>query len=137
MNAERAGQTSPAFFLERFVTQRRFIGHCGYAQTFPLYCGVIAAISKFVVSNGLESEVRNAFINRPRKVESAPGFIRLEVLSPNENASEFWLVTYWESQSAFDDWHKNHRHESHEMIPKGLKLDPRGTELRIFNHIAS
>jgi heme-degrading monooxygenase HmoA len=98
---------------------------------------MVVAISKFVVSNGMEREVTEAFINRPHKVESAPGFVRLEVFSPLENNSEFWLVTYWENQADFEHWHKNHRHESHEMIPKGIKLDPRGTELRIFRHIAS
>ena len=98
---------------------------------------MIVAISKFVVSNGMEREVTEAFVNRPHKVESAPGFVRLEVLTPSDNNSEFWLVTYWQTQAQFEDWHKNHRHESHEMIPKGLKLDPRGTELRIFQHIAS
>ena len=85
----------------------------------------------------MEREVTEAFINRPRKVEHAQGFIRLEVLSPSENSSEFWLVTYWDEQANFENWHKNHRHESHGMIPKGLKLDPHGTELRIFHHIAS
>lgn len=98
---------------------------------------MIIAISKFIVSNGMEREVAEAFLNRPKKVENAPGFVRMEVLSPAENSSEFWLLTYWCAQEDFDYWHKHHRHESHEMIPKGLRLDPRGTELRIFNHIAS
>ena len=97
---------------------------------------MIVAISKFVVSNGMEREVAEAFANRPHKVDSAPGFVRMEVLSPEENPAEFWLVTYWERAEDFDHWHKNHRHDSHEFIPKGLKLDPKGTELRVLERIA-
>lgn len=123
---------------EGFLCLRDFIDEAAPApDKIAILDCMITAISKFVVSNGMETEVREAFIHRPRKVESAPGFIRLEVLSPSDNSSEFWLVTYWDSQAAFEDWHKNHRHESHEMIPRGLKLDPKGTELRIFTHIAS
>ena len=33
------------------------------------------AISRFRVANGMEKEVREAFRNRPRLVEDAPGFL--------------------------------------------------------------
>lgn len=98
---------------------------------------MVVVVSKFVVSNGLQGEVAEAFRKRPHKVDSAPGFVRLEVLSPAENDAEFWLVTYWTSEPHYQQWHKDHRHDSHQLIPKGLKLDPRGTELRMFQHIAS
>jgi len=98
---------------------------------------MVVVVSKFVVSNGMEREVAEAFRNRPRQVDSAPGFVRLEVLSPAENEAEFWLVTYWDSEAHYHDWHRRHRHDSHQFIPKGLKLDPHGTELRVFRHVAS
>ncbi len=98
---------------------------------------MITVLSRFVVANGMDAEVRNAFVNRPRMVENAPGFVRLEVLSPAEDPSEFWLLTYWESEQHFRDWHKNHLHDSHKMIPKGLRLDSRGTRVQVLNHIAS
>jgi heme-degrading monooxygenase HmoA len=98
---------------------------------------MVVVVSKFVVSNGMQREVAKAFKNRPHKVDSAPGFVRLEVLSPAENDAEFWLVTYWSSEQHYREWHQGHRHDSHEFIPHGLKLDSRGTELRLFHHLAS
>jgi len=98
---------------------------------------MITVVSKFVVANGMDAEVRKAFVNRPHLVENAPGFLRLEVLSPAEDPSEFWLLTYWETEQHFRDWHKHHLHDSHQMIPKGLRLDARGTRVQVLHHIAS
>lgn len=98
---------------------------------------MVVVVSKFVVSNGMQRQVAEAFKNRPHMVDSAPGFVRLEVLSPAENDAEFWLVTYWNSEQQYREWHQAHRHDSHQFIPPGLKLDPRATELRVFHHLAS
>jgi heme oxygenase (mycobilin-producing) len=98
---------------------------------------MITVLSRFVVANGMEAEVRDAFVNRPHLVENAPGFVRLEVLSPAEEPKEFWLFTYWETEQHFRDWHKHHLHDSHKIIPKGLRLDARGTRVQVLHHVAS
>ena len=98
---------------------------------------MVTVLSRFVVANGMEAEVREAFANRPHLVEKAPGFLRLEVLSPAEDPKEFWLMTYWETEEHFHEWHKRHRHESHQMMPKGLKLDAAGTKVQVLKHVAS
>lgn len=98
---------------------------------------MFTAISCFEVQNGMEDEVKNAFITRPKLVESYSGFIRLDVLSPKENPAEIWLLTYWEDEEKFNQWHKNHLKESHANMPKGLRLVPHSFKLRSFNHIAS
>ena len=96
------------------------------------------AISRFRVRNGMEVEVADAFRNRPHFVENAPGYVRMEVLSPTEDASEFWLVTYWSDEASFRAWHHGHLfRESHAGIPHGLRLDPSATELRGFHYVAS
>jgi len=96
------------------------------------------AISRFRVRNGMEEEVTAAFRERPHLVDGAAGFIRMDVLSPSEDAAEFWLVTYWSDEAAFREWHHSHVYrESHAGIPKGLKLDPSATELRGFRYVAS
>jgi heme-degrading monooxygenase HmoA len=59
------------------------------------------------------------------------------VFSSSEKPAEFWLMTYWESEGHFREWHKHHRHESHQLMPKGLRLDASGTEVRVLNYIAS
>ena len=96
------------------------------------------SISKFRVRNGMEDDVAGASRARPHLVDDAPGFVRMEVLSPAEDAAEFWLVTYWTDEESFRAWHRGHAfRESHAHIPKGLKLDPAATELRGFRCVAS
>lgn len=86
----------------------------------------------------MESDVAAAFRGRPHAVDAAPGFIRMDVLSPTEDSAEFWLVTSWTDEESFRAWHHSHEfRESHAGIPKGLKLDAAATELRSFRYIAS
>ncbi|MEO8764381.1 MAG: antibiotic biosynthesis monooxygenase family protein [Ginsengibacter sp.] len=98
---------------------------------------MFVAISSFEVQNGMESEVKSAFRNRPRLVDNDKGFIRLDVLSPAENPEGIWLLTYWKDEKSFKDWHKNHLKGSHIGIPKGLKLVPHSFKLHFFEHITS
>jgi len=95
------------------------------------------AISKFEIRNDMEDEVKEAFINRPKLVDSAEGFLGLQVLRPLENQAEFWLITHWETEELFHHWHKHHKSESHNGIPKGLKLVKRSFTLQYFEHITS
>ena len=95
------------------------------------------AISKFEVRNNMEDEVREAFKNRPHLVDDKKGFIGLHVLNPKDNPAEFWLITHWETEEDFHFWHKKHKSESHQGIPKGLKLVKRSFELKYFNNITS
>ncbi|MFZ2490159.1 MAG: antibiotic biosynthesis monooxygenase family protein [Thermoanaerobaculia bacterium] len=94
------------------------------------------AISRFRVSNGMERSVYDAFIARPRMVDDVSGFIRMDVLCPQADAAEFWLVTVWQDEEAFRSWHTSHLYrDSHAGIPKGIKLDAAVTELRTFVRI--
>lgn len=100
--------------------------------------GGFVALSRFVIKNDMKAAVREAFIERPHLVDDAPGFLRMEVLSPLENPQEIWLMTFWTDEESFRRWHHSHLyHESHKGIPKGLKLVPKSVELRFFEHICS
>src|SRR5690242_16505136 len=97
---------------------------------------MFVAISRFTVANGLTDEVKDAFLRRPHLVDSAPGFIRMEVLNAQDHdGAEFLLLTYWTDADAFHDWHDHHRHESHAAIPKGLRLVPGSAEVRYFERV--
>jgi heme-degrading monooxygenase HmoA len=99
---------------------------------------MFVALSKFTIANEMDLAVKEAFRNRPHSVEAAPGFMRLDVLSPEENPKEIWLITYWSAREHFEEWHKSHLYrESHSGIPKGLKLVPKTTSLTFFEHVAS
>jgi heme-degrading monooxygenase HmoA len=107
-------------------------------DTFESATPGFVALSRFTVANGMTADVKRAFVERPRLVEGAPGFLRLEVISPLDDPDEIWLLTYWSDEKSFQSWHKSHLHrESHKGIPKGLKLDPARTRLRSFEYVCS
>lgn len=94
---------------------------------------MVVAISTFAVRNGAEAEVRAAFENRPRLVESAAGFLGLEVF---QSGATFVLFTRWEDERSFRAWHRSpEHHRSHAMMPAGLKLDPARTRLFVGERI--
>jgi len=97
---------------------------------------MIAAISRFKVANGMEQSVREAFLDRPRLVDAAPGFLGLETFTLSTNESVFYLVTRWTDAASFQAWHKSPDHHlSHKGIPRGLKLDPKFTELVMLERL--
>lgn len=98
---------------------------------------MFVALSRFVVRNGMEEEVRAAFLSRPHLVDDAPGFMRMEVLRPLGHPEEFWLVTWWKDEASFDSWHRSHAFsESHAGIPGGLKLVPGEQRISRLEQIA-
>jgi heme-degrading monooxygenase HmoA len=98
---------------------------------------MILAVSRFRVANGLEQEVRQAFHNRPRLVEDAPGFLGMEVLTDQNDPSVFFLHTRWTDADSFRAWHASDaHHRSHAGIPRGLKLDAAFTQLTLLDDIA-
>ena len=97
---------------------------------------MVTVISRFRVRNGLENEVRRAFLNRPRLVEKAPGFRGLEVLTDAQDPAVFLLLTRWTDEASFQTWHRSEaHHESHSLMPHGLKLDAAHTSLTVGNRI--
>lgn len=98
---------------------------------------MFVALSRFVIRNDMAQQVREAFQARPHLVDAAQGFLGMVVMSPLENPSEIWLVTHWTDQQSYRTWHGSHEyHESHQGIPKGLKLVPRSAEIRFFEAFA-
>lgn len=98
---------------------------------------MVVIISRFEVENGMEKQVKEAFKNRPKLVENANGFLKLDVLSPLDNPAEIHLITYWDTYDSFEYWHHHQLKESHQNIPKGLKLVPKSWEITKYEHISS
>ncbi|GAB2542874.1 antibiotic biosynthesis monooxygenase family protein [Rufibacter soli] len=95
------------------------------------------AVSTFTIANDVAPEVKEAFINRPHLVDSAPGFQRMEVMSPQDNPNEIWLLTHWQDEESYQVWYKSHQYQdSHKDIPKGLKLVPGSTKVRLFSLVS-
>jgi diguanylate cyclase (GGDEF)-like protein len=95
---------------------------------------LVTVISRFRVRNGLEDEVRRAFLDRPRLVENAPGFCGISVMTEEADPAVFLLLTRWRDAHSFHAWHNSPaHHQSHGLMPKGLKLDASFTSLTIGN----
>lgn len=83
----------------------------------------------------MAAEVKEAFVKRPKLVDGAPGFVRLQVLSPRENPEQILLLTFWEDEPSYQTWYKHHMKESHAGIPKGLKLVPGSTRVSFYDYV--
>ena len=104
----------------------------------PVAAGIggIVALSRFTVANGMTPQVKEAFANRPHLVDDAPGFLGMEVLSPVDCPDEIWLLTRWADEPSYRAWHHSHVYRaSHEGIPKGLRLVPGATSVRLFERV--
>jgi heme-degrading monooxygenase HmoA len=98
---------------------------------------MFVALSRFTIRNEMAEEVRQAFRSRPHLVDKEQGFLGMQVMSPQDNAAEIWLITRWTDELSYRVWHKSHAyHESHSGIPKGLKLVPKSVEIRFFDMFA-
>lgn len=98
---------------------------------------MFVALSRFTIRNNMDQQVRQAFVDRPHLVDSAPGFVGMQVMSPVEDPAEIWLVTRWTDEQSFHAWHKSHAyHHSHAGMPRGLKLVAGSNEIRYFNLFA-
>jgi len=78
---------------------------------------VVTVISRFRVRNGLEQEVRRAFLDRPRLVEKAAGFCGLDVLTDDANPSVFLLLTRWTDAPSFQAWYRSEAHHQSALVP--------------------
>ena len=95
------------------------------------------ALSRFTIANGMADAVRAAFRQRPHLVDDAPGYLGMEVMSPLDNGAEVWLLTRWRDEQSYLGWHRGHAyHESHQGIPKGLKLVAGSASVRLFEVFA-
>lgn len=98
---------------------------------------MLVALSCFTIANGMAEEVRAAFRHRPHLVDSSPGFLGMEVMSPIDAPAEVWLVTRWRDEESYRTWHHGHEYRAaHAGIPKGLKLVPGSVSVRLFDVFA-
>lgn len=89
-------------------------------------------MSRFRVQEGQEGRVADSFRDRPQRVDDQPGFVRMEVLRPEDPPNEFWLVTVWQDRASFESWHSHHLADSHQDMPRGLKVEAGSRSLQYF-----
>jgi signal transduction histidine kinase/CheY-like chemotaxis protein/heme-degrading monooxygenase HmoA len=99
---------------------------------------MILAVSRFRVANGMTHAVKQAFSARPHLVDRAPGYLGMETFTDSKDGALFYLVTRWTDADSFHVWHKSAaHHNSHQFIPKGLKLDPSYTQVLLLERLCN
>ncbi len=49
---------------------------------------MFVALSRFTIANDMTDEVQSAFLDRPHLVDTAPGYLGIEVMSPLDSCAE-------------------------------------------------
>jgi heme-degrading monooxygenase HmoA len=97
---------------------------------------MVVVLSRFRVANGMQQDVRHAFLSRPGLVDDAHGFLGLEVFTDSCDPAVFYLFTRWTDAESYRTWHRSEQHhESHRGIPKGLKLEASFTQVLVLEPI--
>jgi len=91
----------------RTVCRRRLREEVLSGRVAQLEKQAVGVLSRFVVANDMDAEVKRAFILRPHVVDGAAGFVRMDVLSPEDMPNEIWLMTYWADIASYRTWHKS------------------------------
>lgn len=100
---------------------------------------MFVVLSKFAIANEEAIKpTKQAFKNRPHLVDQVKGFVRMDVLSPQEASNEIWLITYWQTKEDYQVWHSSPAYkQAHAQIPAGLKLVSHSAEIQFLEHLCS
>lgn len=99
--------------------------------------GPFVAVSDLIVPADGRASLIDAFRDRLRAVEEAPGFQRLEVWAEETDPSAFTMVSWWDSKGHFAEYMRSADHRrSHERIPGG-EAAPSPARFRRFSVVAT
>jgi heme oxygenase (mycobilin-producing) len=64
----------------------------------------VVKINAIEVPEGAGAELEKRFAARAGAVENSPGFEGFQLLRPVEGESRYFVMTWWESEEAFQGW---------------------------------
>jgi heme oxygenase (mycobilin-producing) len=64
----------------------------------------VVKINAIEVPEGAGAELEKRFAARAGAVENSPGFEGFQLLRPVEGESRYFVLTWWESEEAFQGW---------------------------------
>ncbi len=64
----------------------------------------VVKINAIEVPEGAGAELEKRFAARAGAVEHSPGFEAFQLLRPVEGESRYFVMTWWESEEAFQTW---------------------------------
>jgi heme-degrading monooxygenase HmoA len=63
-------------------------------------------MNRFFVNPDYVEQFETRIRNRPQQVDSQPGFVRAQLLRPDQSGAPHIVLTVWESKAAFEAWVK-------------------------------
>lgn len=64
----------------------------------------VVKINALDVPASMAGTLEERFRNRAGEVEKVPGFQRFQLLRPTDERGRWFVVTWWESEEAFQGW---------------------------------
>ncbi len=65
---------------------------------------MFVVMNRFPVNLDYAEQFETRIRNRPRRVETQPGFLRVQLLRPADPDDPYIVLTVWENRQAFEAW---------------------------------
>ena len=93
----------------------------------------IVKINVLTVPEERSDTLEERFASRAGEVEKTPGFLSFELLRPTDDSDEYFVVTRWESEEAFQAWMDSREfQQGHAQSGEGQRAAASGSALRSF-----
>jgi heme-degrading monooxygenase HmoA len=76
---------------------------------------MFVAINYITCQKDYKARFEQLMGSRAMEVDTMPGFIRMEVLRPDDTQNDYLIISHWDSEEHFKDWKKS------EQFTKGHK----------------
>ena len=64
-------------------------------------------MNRVMVKDDWKEELFNRFRNRKGQIDKQPGFVKMQVLDPEQQGSPCVVLTIWENKHYFEQWIKS------------------------------
>lgn len=65
---------------------------------------MVVAINYITCIEAYKERFEELFGTRAKAIDSMPGFRHMEVLRPNDNKSEYLIISHWDTEEQFRQW---------------------------------
>lgn len=93
----------------------------------------VVKINVLTVPEAMRETLEERFANRAGEVEKTPGFLSFDLLRPTDDSDEYFVVTKWESEEAFQAWMESREfQQGHAQSGEGQRPAASDSSLRSF-----
>lgn len=89
----------------------------------------VVKINVLTVPAPMRETLEERFAGRAGEVDKTPGFESFQLLRPTDDSDEYFVVTQWESDEAFEDWMASRAFQQGHAKPGGAEKPGAGGEM--------